>query len=131
MNSITHFIEELSSYYYHENDLSNITVALCNSNKLFCSLFVHFFFPDLEIDNIDDIQREVPDENAMGSRVDILIRLRDEDQPYIIEVKIGDKNHHFGQYEEAYNIPSCRLGYIVNYNLTEVSQVNIYQLACL
>ena len=35
MESITSFISELASYYWHENDLSNITVTLCNSNVTF------------------------------------------------------------------------------------------------
>ena len=34
-----------------------------------------------------------------------------------MEVKIWNRNQHFGQYEEAFGIPSERLGYIVNYAL--------------
>lgn len=117
MESITSFISELASYYWHENDLSNITVALCNSNVTFKTLFVKFFFPDIEVSEIDEICREVPDEGNHGSRVDIFISMRNESTPYLIEVKIGDENHHFGQYEEAYAIPPDRLGYIVNYRL--------------
>ena len=49
MESITSFISELASYYWHENDLSNVTVALCNSNVTFKTLFVKFFFPDIEV----------------------------------------------------------------------------------
>ena len=70
MESITSFISELASYYWHENDLSNITVALCNSNVTFKTLFVQFFFPDIEVSEIDEIRREVPDEGNHGSRVD-------------------------------------------------------------
>ena len=66
MESITSFISELASYYWHENDLSNITVALCNSNVTFKTLFVKFFFPDIEVSEIDEIRREVPDEGNHG-----------------------------------------------------------------
>ena len=80
MESITSFISELASYYWHENDLSNITVALCNSNVTFKTLFVKFFFPDIEVSEIDEIRREVPDEGNHGSRVDIFISTRSEGQ---------------------------------------------------
>lgn len=116
---IKDFIGELAKYYNMENDLSNITVALCNSDKFFKEKFIKFFFPNLDIDKIDDIQREVPDVDGMGSRVDIYIKMVDEKLPYLIEVKIGDQNHHFGQYEEAYKIGKSRLGYITNYCCSE------------
>lgn len=113
------FIGELAKYYNLENDLSNITVALCNSDEFFKEKFIHFFFPDLDINRIADMQREVPDEDGMGSRVDIYIKLADDKLPYLVEVKIGDQNHHFLQYEEAYKIDKSRLGYITNYYCAE------------
>lgn len=113
------FIGELAKYYRLENDLSNITVALCNSDELFKEKFIHFFFPALDVSRITDIQREVSDEDGMGSRVDIYITLADDHLPYLVEVKIGDRNHHFGQYEEAYKIDKSRLGYITNYYCSE------------
>jgi hypothetical protein len=113
------FFEQLTLYYNLENDLSNFTVALCNSNDFFKEKFIHYFFPDLSIDNIHSIEREVPDKRGKGSRVDILIQMKNDDKPYLIEVKIGDQNHHFGQYEEAYEVPKERLGYITNYVCVE------------
>lgn len=113
------FFEQLSGYYNNENDLSNIVVALCNTNYEFKEKFISFFFPNIDIRNIESILREVPDKNNFGSRVDIYITLNDDKKPYIIEVKISDKNHHFGQYEEAYQIDKDRFGYITNYNCVE------------
>lgn len=113
------FFEQLANYYYLENDLSNVTVALCNSNEFFKGKFIKFFFPAIDVDEIVSIEREIPDKKGMGSRVDILIKMNDEKLPYLIEVKIGDKNHHFGQYEKAYDIPKERLGYITNYDCVE------------
>lgn len=113
------FFEQLSSFYNTENDLSNITVSLCNSNDYFKELFIHFFFPELSIERIQSIRREVPDKKEQRSRVDILIDVVDEDKPYLIEVKINDRNHHFGQYEQDYEISTDRFGYITNYNCIE------------
>ncbi len=113
------FFEQLAGYYYKENDLSNVVVALCNSNEEFKYKFVRFFFPDIDVANIESITREEPDKNNLGSRVDIYITMCDEKMPYIIEVKIGDRSHHFGQYEEAYEIGRERFGYITNYDCVE------------
>lgn len=116
---VKNFFEQLACYYNMENDLSNIVVALCNSNNEFKKKFIRFFFPNIDINNIVSILREVPDKNNLGSRVDIYITMNDEKLPYIIEVKIDDHNHHFGQYEEAYKIDKERFGYITNYDCIE------------
>ena len=116
---LTKLFEQLANYYHQENDLSNIVVALCNSHQFFKEIFVKFFFPNIDINKIESIAREVPDENNQGSRVDIYITMLDDKKPYIIEVKKGDRNHHFGQYEEAYEIGKDRFGYITNYNCIE------------
>lgn len=116
---INKFIEQLSGYYNSENDLSNIVVALCNSHQTFRDTFVKYFFPSIDVNKINSIEREIPDNNNLGSRVDIYISMIDEEKPYIIEVKKGDRNHHFGQYEEAYEIGKERFGYITNYECYE------------
>lgn len=113
------FLLELSKYYRKENDLSNVAVALCNSDMFFREKFIHYFFPRLNNDSISQIIREVPDETSNDSRVDIHLTLNDCTLPYIIEVKINDRNHHFGQYEKAYGIGRERFGYITNYYCEE------------
>lgn len=113
------FIRELADYYCKENDISNITCIMCHASEEFKRRFLYFFFPELEIDSVVDIRREIPDENDKGCRVDLFISLHDDDKPYIIEVKKGDRNHHFGQYEEAYGISKDRFGYITNYVCSE------------
>ena len=77
--------------------------------------FVHFFFPKLNPEDISEIRREMPDGNDNHSRVDICIRMKNDDKPYLIEVKIYDEQHHFGQYERSYGVDKSRLGYITNY----------------
>ncbi len=108
------FFSNLAEYFYKENDLSDVTVSLINSSFAFKSFFLNYFFGDkIDIKHVANVTREVPSQDK-ESRVDIFIEL-DNGQLFLVEVKIGDTNHHFGQYEKSYNIPSSRLGYIVNY----------------
>ena len=115
---IKKFFECLADYARKENDLSDITVALCRADPTFKKLFVEFFFKDLgfKVDDIKDVRREVPSKDG-NSRVDIMIEIHGEEKPCLIEVKKYDENHHFEQYVKAYNIPQKRLGYITNYEL--------------
>ena len=117
-NCLGTLFKEIACYYRHENDLSNITVALCNASSIFKDLFLRFFFPQIISDDIIRISREARDINGMGCRVDIHISMKSGD-PYIIEVKINDTNHHFGQYESAYKITKDHFGYITNYYCIE------------
>ncbi len=116
---IAQFISALSTYYKVENDLSNITCILCEVNEDFKSKFLKFFFPNIDISKVLFIEREVPDCSNKGCRVDIYITIEQDPIPYIIEVKISDKHHHFGQYDTAYNVSRDRFGYITNYNCLE------------
>lgn len=115
-SSLLKFFGELATYFRKENDLSDVTVALCNADNEFKEIFLKFFFPQINVSEVSNILREVPDDSAKDSRVDILIKTNDENISYLIEVKIYDQNHHFGQYEKAYRIPKERFGYITNYN---------------
>lgn len=118
LNTFKAFFKELAIYFRRENDLSDVTVALCNANMEFKQIFLKYFFKELTDEQITDalIKREVPDDTQKNSRVDILVDFSNGDR-YLIEVKIYDQNHHFGQYEKAYRVPSDRLGYIANYTI--------------
>ena len=114
-SSLLQFFGGLASYFRKENDLSDVTVALCNADDEFKKIFLKCFFPQIKLDEIKSILREVPDDSVKDSRVDILINTKDEDIRYLVEVKIYDQNHHFGQYEAAYGVPKEQFGYITNY----------------
>lgn len=116
---IAKFIAALSTYYNIENDLSNITCILCEIDEDFKSKFLKFFFPNIDVSKVVYIKREVPDYCNKGCRVDIHITIEKDPIPYIIEVKINDKHHHFGDYDAAYNVSRDRFGYITNYNCLE------------
>ena len=88
---------------------------MCQASPTFLRLWINFFFDKLDADLVEDIQREVPAGEGKSSRVDFYIKVKGDNIPYLIEVKIGDQNHHFGQYDEDYGIPPERLGYITNY----------------
>ena len=109
------FFNNLAQRFSKENDLSDITWTMCQTSPTFMGLWVHFFFPDLDLSTVESIEREIPDNSGEGSRVDFLINVEGHQKPYLIEVKIWDQNHHFGQYEKAYGIDRDRLGYITNY----------------
>lgn len=113
------FFTQLGEYYYKENDLSNVTCSMCKAVPSFMERFVRFFFPSIDTSRIISMEREVCDEEDKRSRVDLLIRLKDCNEPYLIEVKIYDENHHFGQYEADYHVSKDRLGYITNYYCAE------------
>lgn len=116
---IAKFIAGLSTYYNIENDLSNMTCILCEADEDFKSKFLKFFFPNIDVSKVAFIEREVPDSCDKRCRVDIHITLEKDPIPYIIEVKINDKHHHFAQYAKAYNVSYERFGYITNYNCLE------------
>lgn len=112
---IEDFFSNIALYLQSENDLSDVTCAMCHGSVHFKRLFVNFFFPELDVNKVSRIRREVPDEKDMHSRVDLMIEMTDDTLPYLIEVKIYDRQHHFGQYEAAYGVGRERLGYITNY----------------
>jgi len=109
---IENFLDILSIRKRRENDLSDITWALCLSSHSFQSLFLNFFFPGTEFLNITRFERE---KSEGGSRADFLIE--NDGKIYLIECKIYDENHHFEQYTSTFNIPNERLGYITNYKM--------------
>lgn len=61
------FFEYLATRRYKENDLSDITWALCHACPDFKRIFIHFFFPDLEIDLIEYFERETRDDDEGNS----------------------------------------------------------------
>ncbi len=122
---ITKLLKSLAKYYKEENDLSNVVCILCNIDTEFKETFIHYFFEDIDINTIGEIKREVYAPNRNDSRVDLYFE--SNGLIYIIEVKIGDKNHHFSQYNEAFNVPMERFGYITNYYCPEGSNVKEWE----
>ena len=115
MNSMTEqFFDALSSRFGNENDLSDITWSMVQASPVFKKEWIHFFFRELCVEQIGSIEREVTDYKGMGSRADFVIYTFSR-ECYVIEVKKGDRSHHFGQYDKAYGIPKDHLGYITNY----------------
>ncbi|WP_418915789.1 hypothetical protein [Alistipes ihumii] len=78
--------------------------------------FLQFFFSEgIDVYNIERFERECCE---TGGRADFLIDMRSGER-FIIECKIFDQNHHFGQYEKVFGIEPSHLGYITNYSLRQ------------
>lgn len=121
------FFRALADRFRKENDLSDITWALCEASPTFKGIWIRFFFGDeLNSDDIDWIQREATSDDK-GSRVDFLIKKKECYEYYLIEVKIGDGKQHFVQYDKAYRLLPDRIGYITNYPLKREGGYRIRQ----
>ena len=125
----TNFFQALAERAYKENDLSDVTYALCRADGEFLQFFLDFFFPNanLKAESIRSFEREHSD--AIG-RPDFWIETKDD--LYIVEVKIWDWNQHFEQYHEllikqhgktrSQNDYWDHLGYIANYKVTSTEK---------
>jgi hypothetical protein len=106
------FFDKLSDRFRSENDLSDITWAICEACPIFQKLFVQFFFNDIsDISKISIFKREHSSESC---RPDFYIKIGNTE--LVVECKINDRNHHFEQYKSQF--PNARFGYITNYPLT-------------
>ena len=111
---ISQFFNSLSIKFRKENDLSDITWAMCQACDSFRNAFLCFFFKDFDTSADVIIEREKSEDDC---RPDFVIDCNGE--TYIIENKIYDTNHHFGQYDKAFNVTPQRIGYIANYPITD------------
>jgi len=110
-NEMKSFFQHLGSFN-KENDLSDIIYFGCISSHLFKQLFLKHVFPDIDINNItniDDIEREVWSEDK-SCRVDFKFIVNDE--IYLVENKIYDLDDHYEFYPEKFTkeprINNCR-----------------------
>lgn len=120
---ITNFFEILSYRVCKENDLSDITWALCHTSSTFREAFLRFFFPEIQISDEIEIEREVSKD---GLRADFAIY--NDGIRYLIENKIYDSKQHFGEYDRAFDVPPERFGYIANYIIPQPESGKRYQI---
>jgi hypothetical protein len=98
---------------WKENDLSDLTYALCEGNIAFKQFFIDFFFGQGTIDASS--AKIIREKFFDGSRPDFWIQVNGVN--YIVEVKIWDGSHHFKQYLPFIDNNPNRLGYIAAYNV--------------
>ena len=109
---LSDFFLALAERKHNENDLSDMTYALCNTDESFRRFFLQFCF-DEEIDTFD-LTREYQKESA---RPDFFFHdLKSQER--LIEIKIYDQNQHFKQYEKLF--PSAKYAFIANYTHEKV-----------
>jgi hypothetical protein len=114
------FFSRLAERLNSENDLSDMTWALCSSNDAFQKTFLEYCF-DCSIKNdIDYIEREFVEDKT---RPDFLI-FDTAKKRYLLEVKKKDKNLH-DDYKKIKNITSR--AFIANYPLPENNKVYDYK----
>ena len=101
-----------------ENDLSDVTYALCKSNKDFQNQFLSFCFD--EIIDTDDLTREFA---VAGSRSDFYFHDNITKKECVLEVKIYDRNQHFDKYLECF--PNAKYAFIANYEFEKIEKWKI------
>lgn len=123
MTDLAKLFVALSELAHKENDLSDVTYAMCEADLKFKQFFLDFFFREANLDaHSVKIEREHSD---MSGRPDFWITDTDG-TIYIVEVKIWNGSHHFDYYDnlngkktsaKMRTDPSVwkRLGYIANY----------------
>lgn len=110
--NINQFFEYLAERKYHENDLSDITYALCKSNEKFKKIFLKSCFPK-EIDEDLDTKDLVREYTVKDSRPDFYFHdLKGGEK--LIEVKIFDKDIH-PKYKTRFK--NATRAFIANYHL--------------
>jgi len=121
------FFEKLSERKYKENDLSDITWALCCQNAAFKNFFVSYCFPNEKITTIKKFEREYskgksrPDFHFWGNNPN------NDDPEYLIEIKIYYKNELRKQLQKYNNdFSKVKKSFIANYNLSE--KINGYEI---
>ena len=119
----------LSERMWKENDLSDVTYALCVGNMEFRQSFLDFFFRGENLCASDvDISREWVDND--GNRPDFCVR-KSDGRYLFVEVKLWDGNLHFDSYRDGLkNLNNCEacvaakdLAYIAAYEINKESVV--------
>lgn len=126
------FFNGLATRLGSENNLSDVTYAMCKGSKVFFQFFLDFFFRGFSLSADEmEISREQPDE--WNNRPDFRIESNYKGVFYV-EVKIWDRNQHFSSYPTALKSlnpqdghdeekTKKRLGYIVNYAFSQPGYV--------
>ena len=135
-NGLVSFFQAFAERACNENDLSDVTYALCRSDEAFMQLFLDFFFEGkIRVGDVRVFEREHSED--MG-RPDFWIETKDG-EVYIIEVKIGDWKQHFEQYHKLLrtlphplksDLAWGHLGYIANYKVTTTENGNDINKNC-
>ena len=114
----------LSERMCKENDLSDMTYALCVGNSEFFQFFLDFFFRDSHLNAKEvDISREW--DASDNGRPDFCIQDKVAKRYFFVEAKLWDRNLHFKKYcselkslnEKQKKQVSANLGYIAAYKI--------------
>jgi hypothetical protein len=113
-DSIVAFFRYLATRCCQELHLSDVTYAMLEAVPEFKKDFVHFFYPDLPVEEEIEVLRECVLPTG-GGQPDFLFRA--PSWRLIVENKLDDPHHHFEQYSGA--DPNARLGLIANHQVQQ------------
>lgn len=117
--SVEHFFSRLAERRYRENDLSDVTWAMCNAMRDFGSALANFADPSIPFGATVEVDREV--DLGQGCRVDFACR--SESGAVFIEVKIYDQNYHIEPYaDQVDRQQGARLVLLTNHALASEHQ---------
>ena len=110
MSVETVFFNNLASRLWKENNLSDVTWAICKTSDYFMNKFLSYCFEE-DISTFDlELEREYAYEDCRPD-----FHFLHNAQEYIIEVKIYDRDCHFEKYEKVF--PNAKKAFIANYPL--------------
>ena len=118
------FARGLSERMWKENDLSDMTYALCIGNREFFQFFLDFFFRDSHL-NAEEVDLSREWYASDNGRPDFCIQDKVAKRYFFVEAKLWDGNLHFKKYcseleslnEKQKKQVSANLGYIAAYKI--------------
>ena len=123
------FANALSSRMWKENDLSDMTYAMCEGNMEFRQFFLDFFFRDSHL-NAEDVKIFREWCTSQNNRPDFCIQDKTDKRYFFVEVKLWDGNLHYDEYcgelnhlnSEQTSIAEANLGYIAAYKIPPLGE---------
>ena len=124
---IADFFSRFSERRYCENDLSDVTWAMCQAVPRFAEVLAEFVWSPTPLGTVGKIEREV--DLGAANKVDISCNV--DFVTIFIEVKIYDRNYHFREYAERIaDRPGSRLVLLTNHVPDREQQIEAKQLGC-
>jgi|GEM_PF-4262677 len=121
------FLSHLAERLYWENNLSDVTWALCQANPNFAAALAQFVGLEVPKGGSVRVEREVY--LGDGNRIDIACRL--DAVTAFVEVKIYNRDHHLSEYAERVDsIPDSRLALLTNHPIDPKELAKAESLGC-
>lgn len=122
---VADFFSRFAERRYRENELSDVTWALCHAVPKFAEVLAQFIGIEVSSGTAVKVDREV--DLGAGNRIDISCSV--DSVTIFVEVKIYDRNYHLRQYaQRIVGRPGSRLVLLTNHVLDREQQIEAKQL---